>query len=330
MTAFHNTLLNYVDRFPQGKIIILGDIMMDQFIWGTVNRISPEAPVPVVEVKGETFLLGGAANVANNIHCLGGRVALCGVVGEDEMGKRVLRDLEERNIDTEGIIVLQDRPTTKKIRVIAHNQQVVRFDYEKRAPLPPEASRRLKTVLEKKLKSYHALLISDYAKGVISQGYLDEIIPMYKQDGKIVTVDPKVPNIHYYKGVTGLTPNSFEALRMAGVNHEEEEGYIEAGRLLLEKLECDWILITRGEKGMVLFDVNGEISHVPTTAKEVYDVTGAGDTVIATLTLALVSGGNIKEAATMANLAAGIVVGELGTVPIKMEKLRNAISTFTP
>lgn len=322
-----NTLLEYLHGFPQARIVILGDIMIDQFIWGTVNRISPEAPVPVVEVKEETFLLGGAANVANNIYSLGGKLALCGVLGEDEMSKKILKDLEEKNVDTEGVIILKDRPTTKKIRVIAHNQQVVRFDYEKRIPIPLEAREKLKAILEKKLKGYHALLISDYAKGVISPGYLDEIIPMYRENGKIVVVDPKVSNIHYYKGVTGLTPNSFEALRMVGINHEEEEGHIEAGKILLEKMGCDWVLITRGERGITLFDIDGEISHIPTTAKEVYDVTGAGDTVIATLTLALASRGNIKEAAIMANLAAGIVVGELGTVPIKVEKLRKAVST---
>ena len=309
-------------RFPETRILVIGDLIIDHFIWGSVSRISPEAPVPVVNVTRENLLLGGAANVLNNIYALGGKGEMCGVTGQDSMGDHLLELLDSLGSPTAGIIKSADRPTTKKTRVIAQHQQVVRFDREKSGPLPGEVRERIFDYLDKHLASFQAVVISDYSKGMISA----ELMALLKSRlgaGKNipVVVDPKPHFLERFTGVTILTPNLSEAEKMAGFPITSEGELREAARLIMEKLDCAALLITRGEAGMALFEEGREPLLIPTMAREVYDVTGAGDTVIATLALGLAAGLSFSEAAILANRAAGIVVGKLGTATVTPEEL---------
>ncbi len=318
-------LLDYIPRFKNARIMVIGDLMIDEYIWGNVSRISPEAPVPVVNVTGENLCLGGAGNVVNNIFTLGGKVFIAGVVGNDEMGRKVIHNLRKMGIDTRGIIVEAQRVTTVKTRIIAHHQQVVRYDREVIRPILAENVKLIIALLEERLAEIDAVLISDYGKGVICGPLMEQVRALAKDAGKIITVDPKVKNIPFFAGVTVLTPNHLEAAEAAGRWIQSEEDLMMVGKTLLERLQAQSILITRGEKGMSLFQDNGEVTHIPTVAKEVYDVTGAGDTVISVLTLAMASGAPVKEAAMLANIAAGIVVGEVGTATVKAGELEEAV-----
>lgn len=309
-------------RFPTTRILVIGDLIIDHFIWGSVNRISPEAPVPVVNVTRENLLLGGAANVLNNIYALGGRGAMCGVIGQDIMGNHLLELLQGLNSATDGIIKSPDRPTTKKTRVIAQHQQVVRFDREKSGPLPPEVLEKIFAYLEKNLASFQAVVISDYNKGMIGSDLMALLMKKLQFQKDIpVIVDPKPQLPDRFIGATILTPNLAEAEKMAGLSITNEDELCEAARLIKEKVGCAALLITRGEAGMALFETEREPLLIPTMAREVYDVTGAGDTVIATLALGLAAGLNFSEAAILANRAAGIVVGKLGTATVTPEEL---------
>ena len=317
--------LETISKFEESKILVIGDIMVDQFVWGKVSRISPEAPVPVVSVTSESLLLGGATNVVNNIYSLDGKVMVCGVVGNDEMGGKLIGDLKDMGVDVDGIIVENGRPTTVKTRIIAHSQQVVRYDREDISEITLDSMQKVISYLRKNLNSLDAVIISDYGKGVVSEQLIREVLRIAIDNDKIISVDPKVSKFSFYKGVTLITPNNKEASEAAGIEIKDKETLLRVGEILLNKLACKLLLITRGEEGMTLFEDNGDVTHIPTLAKEVYDVTGAGDTVISALTLGLTAGASLKEAAVIANYAAGIVVGEIGTAAVTRSELIEAI-----
>lgn len=319
-------LTSYIDRFSTARVLVVGDIVLDHYIWGKVSRISPEAPVPVVNVTRESLLLGGATNVVNNIHSLGGLVSVCGVIGRDEAGKQLLHLLNQQGIRTEGLIVDSARPTTIKTRIIAHSQQVVRFDRETKERIERDTHRRLFDYVGKQLsEGLDAIVLSDYCKGVVTSGLVRDIVRLAKEHKVIVTVDPKVSHFGIYSGVAILTPNITEASIGSKIEIDNERSLLKAGKLLLKRLKCDAVLITRGEQGMSLFEHNGRVTHIPTVAREVFDVTGAGDTVISTLTLAMAAGATMADAARISNYAAGIVVGVVGTATVKPEELKQRI-----
>jgi rfaE bifunctional protein kinase chain/domain len=315
-----------VQKFKKTTLLVVGDIMIDEFIWGTVSRISPEAPVPVVAVIHEDLMLGGAANVVHNVHSLGGRVLLAGVIGDDQMGDKIKGLMTEQKINTGGLIVEAGRRTTVKTRIVAHSQQVVRFDRESEGPISTKSQESILRYIEKNWKKVDGIIVSDYGKGLIIPDLMDFVIHRKKDDGKLVAVDPKMNNFDLYTGATIVTPNRQEAEAAAGNQIKNKETLVEVGKGLLELFASQAILITRGEEGMVLFEREGEVIKVPTVAKEVYDVTGAGDTVISTLTLALAAGCTFPEAAVVANYAAGIVVGKVGTATVTPEELRKVLA----
>jgi len=308
------------------RIAVLGDFMLDRYLWGSVTRISPEAPVPVVEIDNETEHLGGAANVANNIAALGALPLPMGVIGNDGSGQRLSELIKNAGFPNEGIFVDADRPTTIKTRVIAHDQHVVRTDRESRHDLAPEMQGKLLRHLEEILPKLDAILIEDYNKGVIAQPFLSRVIALAKSRRCIITVDPKFNHFFAYQQVTVFKPNRKETEAILGVKLTKDGDVDRAGETLLKRLQCDNVLITLGERGMALFRKDGSSHIIPTQAQRVHDVSGAGDTVIATLTAALASGADILEAATLANYAAGVVVGEVGAVPIDKQKLIEAIA----
>lgn len=311
-------------EFRKKKIIIIGDLILDRYIWGNVSRISPEAPVPVVEVSHEDSLLGGAANVAHNIVSLGGHATIVGVAGKDTDGGTILRILEKSGVHCEGIF-FSSRPTTVKTRVIAqHKQQVVRFDREKKDGLERKVFRQILEYICSAIKTHDAVILSDYKKGVICPELIREVIKHAKAGKISVSVDPKIGHFHWYKNVSLITPNVIEASIASGIEIKDEKTLIKAGRALLKRISCDAVLITRGEFGMSLFR-REKVIHIPTVAKHVYDVTGAGDTVIAAFTLAHAAGARMEEAAEIANHAAGIVVGEVGTAVASQEELRKSL-----
>jgi len=321
----HKRAVAILNNFKKASVLVIGDLVMDHFVWGKVRRISPEAPVPVVEVSSESFMLGGAANVVNNIHSLGGKVLVCGVVGRDEMGKKLIHELRLKGISSDGVIVEDGRPTSVKTRVIAHSQQVVRFDREKKEKVHLDTVKTIMDYVSEKINSFDSIIISDYAKGVISEELVEEVIALAKKKDKPIAVDPKVSHFDFYKYATIVTPNNDEASMASGIEIENEAGLLRAGEVLLNKLGSDAVLITRGEHGMSLFENNGEITHIPTVAKEVYDVSGAGDTVIGTVALSMASGASLKEAAVISNFAAGIVVGKIGTATVTPKELKDAV-----
>lgn len=308
------------------RIAVVGDLMIDKYVWGTVARISPEAPVPVVEVDTETDRLGGAANVANNIQSLGGIPVLLGVAGNDANGARLLQLVEQQGCTTEGIVTDESRPTTIKTRVIAHNQHVVRIDSEQKKEISPAIQEKILAVLRHIIGGLDAIIFEDYNKGVIAAPLITQMIELAKKNNTIVTVDPKFNNFFSYQNVTVFKPNKKEAEEALGRKLLTDADVNLAGKELLERLHAGNVLITRGEKGMSLFDRSGSVVTVPTQAQKVTDVSGAGDTVIATLTLALAGGATLHEAALLANHAAGVVVAEVGIVPIEPAALLHSIA----
>jgi rfaE bifunctional protein kinase chain/domain len=295
------------------RVLVVGDVMLDEFIWGKVARISPEAPVPVVEVTDQSFHLGGAGNVARNIRALGGEAVLAGVVGSDAAGERVRDAVLAAGI--ESLLAVSDtgRPTTVKSRIVAHNQQVVRADRESASEVPDAVERALVDAARGALPRCQALVVSDYQKGVVTAGLLRRLLPLARRRRTPVLVDPKVRHLALYRRVALVTPNQREAEQAAGIAIRSPAQLVAAGRDLLKRLDCRAVLITRGEQGMSLFERGRRPVHIPTAAREVFDVTGAGDSVIATLALALCGGARLPEAAALANYAAGVVVGKLGT-----------------
>ena len=323
-------LLRTIDRFSQASVLVIGDIIMDEYIWGDVSRISPEAPVPVVDVRQETKMLGGAANVLNNIASLGGRAVLCGVVGEDGRGKEIVEKISSLGFTTEGILTEQDRQTTTKTRIVAHSQQVVRFDREVRRPVREENIRKLLEFIGTLRKQINAVVVSDYGKGVISAALMGGLRELLSESEIILAVDPKTGNFECYQKIDVITPNHHEAGAFCNMVISDEESLIKAGKLMLSALNCRSVLITQGKDGMTLFESSGEVTHIPTVARKVFDVTGAGDTVISAFSLGLASGMDFKTAAVISNFAAGIVVGEVGTSTVKAEKLKAFIRGRMP
>jgi rfaE bifunctional protein kinase chain/domain len=315
------TLAGAVQQFPKKKILVLGDVMLDRFVWGSVSRISPEAPVPVVEIRTETTCLGGAANVASNIRSLGGSPILIGVVGRDADGEILTAKLRSLDAPTGGLIAARDRATSVKTRIIAHHQQVCRTDREDKSPISAGIQAKVAATFLKYLPVADAVVISDYAKGLISCTLLRQILPRAQSAGKIVCVDPKLKNLKAYQPATVITPNTLETERASGMTIANTKDLLRAGRRILRQTGIAHLLITRGEEGMTLFEEHGRISHIPTQAREVFDVTGAGDTVISTLALGLVTGLSILQAAVLSNVAAGIAVGKLGTASVTPDEL---------
>lgn len=309
-------LASAVSSFRGKRILVIGDLMLDRFVWGSVNRISPEAPVPVVEVRKETTCLGGAANVAANIRALGGSPVPVGIIGDDPEGRRLRHEFREIGTPVSGLVVDRSRHTSVKTRIIAHHQQVCRTDREDRSPISAAVQRTVVSRFRARLAFADAVIVSDYAKGLISPWVLREILPMARLAGKIVCIDPKFRSLSTYKPSTVITPNTLEAERASGMSITDGRSMLRAGRKILRSAQSDYLLITRGEEGMTLFESGSKVTRIPTVAREVFDVTGAGDTVISTLALGLAAGLSILEASVLANYAAGIVVGKLGTAAV--------------
>ncbi len=333
-------LQGVIRRFEKARVLVVGDLILDEYIWGNVERISPEAPVPVVWADRKTYVPGGAANVANNLRSLGASVSLAGVVGKDYNRDTIISELHKRGIDTRAVFAEKGRHTTLKSRVFARHQQMVRIDWEHCHPISKDSRRRLADFICKNILEFDAVVVEDYGKGVIDKSLLGQIIPEARRQKKIITVDPKEDNFEAYEGVTAITPNRKEAenaIRYLKIKDREnkfkvyDDGLADfkdikrAGHEIVKHLDLESLLITLGEQGMWLFLKNGQDQHIPTVAREVFDVSGAGDTTIATFTLALSSGATPQEAALLANYAAGIVVGNVGTAVTDRKELIDAI-----
>jgi D-glycero-beta-D-manno-heptose-7-phosphate kinase len=325
MKKNNKEMISYLNKFKNVNVLVLGDIMHDVFIWGNVKRISPEAPVPIVEVTRETSLLGGAANVVNNVLALGARASMAGVVGKDRTGEAVVKELDRIGANRDCVHKSMTRPTAVKTRVIAQKQQVVRFDKEEIRPLKTSTEKKLWRSLKNKMDDVDAVILSDYAKGLLSEKLTKNIIGLCNESGKTVAVDPKPVNMDWYKNASIITPNSKEAGEAAGFEIVTDDDVERAGQLLIEKLGCKYILITRGEQGMSLFSQDKKTIKIRALAREVFDVTGAGDTVIGVLATAMASGMEISDAMKAANVAAGIVVGKVGTSVATVEEIKNAV-----
>jgi D-beta-D-heptose 7-phosphate kinase/D-beta-D-heptose 1-phosphate adenosyltransferase len=308
------------------RVLVLGDVMLDEFLWGKVARISPEAPVPVVEVTRQSFHLGGAANVAGNLRALGGHPVLCGVVGQDAAAERLREALGGAGVDAHLAVADSGRPTTVKTRIVAHHQQVVRADREEAADIPDGLENRLLASVRRELPGCSALVLSDYQKGVVTPRLMGAVLALARKRRVPVLVDPKLRHFALYRRVAVVTPNQAEAEQATGLSLRTAAGVAEAGRRILKMLDCGAVLITRGEKGMSLFERGRRPLDIPTAAREVFDVTGAGDSVIATLALALAAGARLREAAVLANHAAGIVVGKLGTAEASGAEILAAVA----
>lgn len=313
-----------IDSYRGRKIAVVGDLILDEYVWGKVSRISPEAPVPVVEVQRESLCLGGAANVASNLVSLGAEPLISGVVGGDSSGEKVLTLLKEAGIRDSGVIVDPTRKTTVKTRVIAHHQQVCRTDREYRVPLGMEVRKGLLDIARERIDLSDAVILSDYGKGVLDAGVAQDLLGYTKERGRFTAIDPKVNDLARYRGASLITPNKNEAERVSGIEIVDAGTLKEAGCRIVDATSVESLLITQGEEGMTLFEGH-DTRHIPTAAKEVFDVTGAGDTVIAVLTLSVAAGGSVYEAAVLANQAAGLVVGKLGTASVDTDELRGAI-----
>jgi D-beta-D-heptose 7-phosphate kinase/D-beta-D-heptose 1-phosphate adenosyltransferase len=317
-----------VGNFAGRSIVVLGDLMLDEFIWGEVRRISPEAPVPVVEVKRESWHLGGAGNVVSNLLELGALACPVGIVGEDEAALMMRNRFAARGAGVANIIADASRPTTRKTRIVAHSQQMVRADREDRSPIQSEIEDRVIAAFSDALDNADAVIISDYDKGLLTPRLLQHAITTAQSQNKLVCLDPKIKNFAHYAGVDVITPNQHEAERASGIEITDDDSLQQAANRIREMLACKNVLITRGEHGMTLLDAEGRMTHIPTVAREIYDVTGAGDTVIATLALALVAGARLDEAAIIANHAAGIVVGKVGTATASCGELLAALQSL--
>ncbi len=318
-------------RSMRGKqIAVVGDLMIDRYYWGAVHRVSPEAPVPVVEVDSESIRLGGAANVANNIASLGAIPLMVGLVGNDHEGQMLADMVKDMGFDQRGIIVDGSRPTTIKTRVIAQGQHVVRIDNESKAECPDHLISHLVDAVRYSIHSIDAIIIEDYNKGVVTAELIRQLITVARKYGKIVSVDPKFNNFLEYKEVTLFKPNRRETEEVLGGRLKSDDEVVAAGKRLLELLRAENVLLTRGADGMSLFQSNGEVSHYTSVARNVQDVSGAGDTVISTLTLGLAAQATIQEACILANHAGGVVVGSIGIVPIKADELMRSIVEPVP
>lgn len=317
-----------INGFGKKNILVLGDLMLDEYLFGQVTRISPEAPVPVVEVNSEKFLLGGAANVAWNIASMGAGVVPVGVVGRDRPRQTIIKEFKKGGISRAGLVEDEKRHTTIKTRIVAHHQQVVRVDREHRQDLSPSLESRVIKKLKKLVPQTDAILLEDYNKGLITDGVLKTVLDLSQKHKKIVTVDPKFNHFMDFKGVTLFKPNVLETERALGIKISGQQDMLRAGKMLIDQLGTKAVLITAGDKGMYLISESDKIHHIPTMAKEVYDVSGAGDTVIAVLTLALAAGASFLEAAILANHAAGVEVSKFGVAAVSVDELKEALKNW--
>ena len=336
-------LAEILGTFSRSKILVIGDVMLDEFLWGKVTRISPEAPVPVLDVQRRAAYPGGAANVARNLASLGAQAGIAGVVGDDEPGRRLVQILSDKKIEAGSIRASAKRPTTHKVRVCAitrqlhdhleieDQQQIVRVDEESRAPIDAESKKWLFARLREEIARHNAIIIEDYAKGLIDQELVTLVINEAQAHKKIVAIDPNPGNSFDWSGGTVLKPNRREAFLAAGLPYSNEESdVLAAGAILLKKHRVQYLLITLGEAGMLLLEQGQKPYHTPTRAQDVFDVSGAGDTAIAAFTLALAAGASGIEAAEIANHAAGVVVGKLGTATLNLEELREFFTKTPP
>jgi D-beta-D-heptose 7-phosphate kinase/D-beta-D-heptose 1-phosphate adenosyltransferase len=324
-------LLKEISRGSTAQIGVFGDYMLDEYVIGDVTRISPESPVPVVEHRSRYATLGGAGNVVMNIRSLGGAPLPFGLVGNDVSGQTVKRLLrEESSVSANYILVDSTRPTTVKTRIIAHHQQLLRIDSESKAAMPADVRTRMIESVRSEVPQLGALVVSDYDKGVVNRPVFDELLRTCVDAAVPIILDPKAFDLTSVGPITVITPNEREAERFSGCRVDSDSSAETGGRALLERTGARNILITRGEHGMSLISADGRIMHMPTQSKEVYDVTGAGDTVVAVLALALAAGGTVLDAACLANLAAGIVVGKMGTASVTLEELKSALAGSWP
>jgi D-beta-D-heptose 7-phosphate kinase/D-beta-D-heptose 1-phosphate adenosyltransferase len=319
-------LRTLLDGFPRARVAILGDIMLDRYLWGDVNRISQEAPVPIVEVRRESARFGAAANVAENVASLGASATLVGVVGDDDAGRGLLSLLTGRGVDIDSVVTEPGRPTTTKLRVIARSQQVVRADSEVTTDIAGDIEARVLDGLSRAMADSDVLIVSDYGKGVLTKTTIRAAISMARDLGKMVCVDPKESHFGSYVGVTVITPNQKEAGAAVGATITDENTLLTVGWKLQRQLEAECVVVTRGEHGMSLFMSGGELVHLPTVARDVFDVTGAGDTVVSVLAVALAAGASMEEAATIANHAAGLVIREVGTASVGLEAIERSFA----
>jgi D-beta-D-heptose 7-phosphate kinase/D-beta-D-heptose 1-phosphate adenosyltransferase len=310
-----------IAQFPTKRLIVVGDLMLDEFIWGEVRRISPEAPVPVVEIKRESWHLGGAGNVVANLVALGAQAIPLGLIGEDAAGVHLRDAFAACGVTTKGLIADMARPTTRKTRIVAHNQQMLRADREDRTSLSAALEEKVMAAFSQALAEADAVILSDYDKGLLTPRVLAETIAATQAQNKIVCLDPKIKNFAHYRKVDVITPNQFEAERAANLEITDDASLRNVAESIRAQLACRNVLITRGEHGMSLLAEDDTLRHIPTAAREVFDVTGAGDTVIATLSLALACGATLHEAAFIANHAAGVVVGKVGTATLTVGEL---------
>jgi D-beta-D-heptose 7-phosphate kinase/D-beta-D-heptose 1-phosphate adenosyltransferase len=321
-------LRKLVRRFSGIRVLVIGDLMLDQFVWGDVSRISPEAPVPIVLVRRQEMRAGGAGNVVSNVVALGGQTAACGFVGHDAAGRALLTVLRDAGGTLSGVIASAAFSTTSKTRVIAHQQQVVRFDHDPDHHGPPSRlGRRLVSWVAENVRKFSVVVVSDYAKGVVTPELLTTLARLRDRHGFVYVIDPKRPNFPHYRGASLVKPNVAEASTAAGIEIVDRASLAEAGRRLLDRWQSEAVLISRGDEGMTLFKRPLRARHFPTSAKEVYDVTGAGDTALAACALALAAGGTLEEAAMIANQASGIVVGKVGTATVSARELSAALAS---
>jgi D-beta-D-heptose 7-phosphate kinase/D-beta-D-heptose 1-phosphate adenosyltransferase len=332
-----NFIETVISSFSEKKVLVIGDIMLDRFIWGNVSRISPEAPVPVVSVEREAMYPGGAANVARNLVPFAREVHMVGQVGNDQDGKILITTLGEGGIEARGVLRNENYETSTKTRVIARKQQVVRFDRERIIRIDSAQVTQVKQYLLEHCGNLDGLIISDYGKGFITQELIDAIMPIAKSAGLVITVDPNPKNPLNWQGVTAVKPNRGEAFREVGIdeashptpsNPLEDEVLLHVGQELLKRWGTELVQITLGEQGMILFERAGTPHHIPTVAREVFDVSGAGDTAIALFTLSLTAGASPVEAAEISNYASGVVVGKLGTATLTPNELIASINAL--
>jgi rfaE bifunctional protein kinase chain/domain len=319
--------LELLEKFANVHLLVIGDLMLDRFIWGEVERLSPEAPVPVLRVVSEDSSLGGAANVVQNIRALGGRVTASGIVGRDDAGRRVLQALRNAGASTSGVVSDEEFHTIQKSRIIAspHHQQIVRLDRESHRPIQRRTLGKIRDFVAANAARYHGIVISDYGKGVIHEELLQHVATVASTEKIVTIVDPKKENYDYYRFPTLITPNKTEASEASGIAIHDEISLGAAGKKLVRKWRAQAVLITRGAEGMSLFCRRVAPKHFPTEPKDVFDVTGAGDTVVAMCALALASGAGFDEAAVLANVAAGFVGDEIGTVAVPAARIKKVI-----
>jgi D-beta-D-heptose 7-phosphate kinase/D-beta-D-heptose 1-phosphate adenosyltransferase len=321
-------LLKILERVASTRLLVIGDAMLDHYVFGDAARLSPEAPVPVVRVERDILRPGGAANTAVNVRALGAAAELAAVAGDDENGRALRSSLEEDGVDVSGLVTAAGRPTTWKGRVIARQQQLVRLDREVDGDIPAELEDELLARFAEGLARADGVILSDYGKGAITARVAAEVIAQSREAGKVVCVDPKENHFKLYKNVTSLTPNHHEAAAAAGIRGRDDPDLSRTGAALLEMLASDSVLVTWGERGMVLFGADGSATHIPTRAREVYDVAGAGDTVAATFAAALAAGASHLAAAQLANFAASVVVAKVGTATASPEEIKEAVETY--